>query len=45
MSRPEVMVPGAQNKFDPAGKLTDQTTRDFITAHLVVFKAWVLRLR
>ncbi len=45
MNRPEVMVPTAQNKFDAAGKLTDQPTRDFIAAHLAAFKAWVLRLR
>ena len=45
MNRPEVMIPTAQNKFDADGKLTDQPTRDFITAHLAAFKAWVLRLR
>jgi chromate reductase len=45
MNRPEVMIPAAQNKFDAEGKLTDQATRDFIIAHLVAFKAWVLRLR
>jgi chromate reductase len=45
MTRPEVMIPQAHNKFDAAGKLTDQATRDFITAHLAALKAWVLRLR
>jgi chromate reductase len=45
MNRPEVMIPGAQNKFDAEGKLTDQQTRDFISAHLVAFKAWVLKMR
>ncbi|HVC59559.1 MAG TPA: NADPH-dependent FMN reductase [Acetobacteraceae bacterium] len=45
MNRPEVMIPGAQNKFDAAGKLADAPTRDFIAAHLAAFKAWVLRLR
>ena len=45
MNRPEVMIPMAQNKFDAAGKLTDQPTRDFVAAHLAAFKAWVLRLR
>jgi hypothetical protein len=39
------MIPAAQNKFDAAGKLTDQATRDFIAAHLAAFKAWVLRLK
>jgi len=45
MNRPEVMIGGASSKFDADGKLTDQTTRDFITAHLTAFKGWVLRLR
>jgi chromate reductase, NAD(P)H dehydrogenase (quinone) len=44
MNRPEVMIPAAQNKFDTAGSLTDQATRDFIIAHLTAFKAWVQRL-
>ncbi len=45
MNRPEVMIPAAQNKFDAQGTLTDDATRDFMTAHLAAFKAWVLRLR
>lgn len=45
MARPEVMIPAAGGKFDAAGRLTDQPTRDFIAAHLAAFKAWVLRLR
>ena len=45
MNRPEVMIPAAQTKFDADGRLTDQTTRDFITAHLAAFKDWVLRSR
>jgi chromate reductase len=45
MNRPEVMIPTAQNKFDADGKLTDQPTREFITAHLTAFKAWVLRMK
>ena len=45
MNRPEVMIPAAQGKFDADGRLTDQPTRDFMTAHLVAFMAWVLRLR
>jgi hypothetical protein len=40
-----VMIPTAQNKFDANGKLTDQPTRDFMTAHLTALKAWVLRMR
>jgi chromate reductase len=45
MNRPEVMIPAAQSKFDADGKLTDQPTRDFISAHLTAFKAWVLRMK
>jgi chromate reductase len=45
MNRPEILIPTAQNRFDAQGKLTDQPTRDFISAHLAAFKAWVLRLR
>jgi chromate reductase len=45
MNRPEVLIAAAQNKFDADGKLTDQVTRDFITAHLVALKAWVLRMK
>ena len=45
MNRPEVMIPGAQGKFDAEGELTDQQTRDFISLHLAAFKAWVLKMR
>jgi chromate reductase len=45
MNRPEVMIPAAHTKFDADGKLTDQITCDFITAHLAEFKAWVLRMK
>jgi chromate reductase len=45
MNRPEVMIPAAQTRFDVDGRLTDQPTRDFITAYLAGFKAWVLRMK
>ena len=45
LNRPEVMIGGASAKFDAEGKLTDQPTREFITAHLTAFKAWVMRLK
>jgi chromate reductase len=45
MNGPEVMIPAAHLKFDAEGKLGDQTTRDFVAAHLAAFKAWVLRLK
>jgi len=45
LNRPEVMIAQAQNKFDAEGKLTDQTTRDFLAAMLTAFAAWVRRVR
>ena len=45
LNRPEVMIAAAGTKFDSAGKLTDQTTRDFLATMLVAFKAWTERLR
>jgi chromate reductase len=43
MLRPEVMIATAQNKFDAEGKLTDQATRDAITALLAALPAWARR--
>ncbi len=45
MNRPEVMIGAAGQKFDASGTLTDAPTRDFLTAYLVAFKAWVIRMR
>jgi chromate reductase len=45
MNRPEVMIPQAHNKFDADGRLTDQVTREFISAHLTALKTWVSRLK
>lgn len=45
MNRPEVVIPTAQSKFDADGKLTDQTSRAFIAAHLAAFESWVRRQR
>ena len=39
LNRPEVFIGAAQTKFDAAGKLTDQRTRDYIAAMLVSDKA------
>ncbi len=44
LNRPEVMIAQAQNKFDAAGKLTDQTTRDMLGLLLTSFAAWVRRM-
>ena len=34
VNQPQVMIGGAQTKFDAEGKLIDQASRDFIKAHL-----------
>ena len=34
VNQPQVMIGGAQQKFDADGKLHDQASRDFIKAHL-----------
>lgn len=35
LNGPEVMIGQARTKFDEAGRLTDQATRDFVANHLV----------
>jgi len=42
--RPEVIIPQAHTKIDPAtGEVTDKTTRDFIAQQLQAFAAFVRR--
>jgi len=42
--RPEVIIPQAQAKIDPAtGEVTDKTTRDFIAQQLQAFAAFARR--
>lgn len=43
MLRPEVIVPKAAERFDEAGRLTDEPTRKFIASFLVDFSRWVRR--
>ncbi len=45
LNKPEVMIGGAQNKFDAQGQLTDETTQVFIRDLLVALAAWTERLR
>ena len=45
LPRPEVFIGAAQTKFDASGKLTDETTRKFLTDLLVGFKAWIERMQ
>jgi chromate reductase len=44
VNKPEVMIGQAQNKFDEAGNLTDEPTREFIRKLLASLVAWTERL-
>jgi len=45
LPRPEVFIGMAPTKFDTQGKLTDETTRKFLTDLLAGFKPWVERMK
>jgi chromate reductase len=45
LPRPEVFIGNAASKFDADLKLTDETTKKFLTDQLVAFKTWILRMR
>jgi chromate reductase len=45
LPRPEVFIGSAAGKFDAQGKLTDETTRKFLSDLLVGFKAWIIRMQ
>jgi chromate reductase len=45
LNKPEVFIAQAGNRFDAAGKLTDQPTRDIIAQFLVALRDWTRRLR
>ena len=45
MLKPEVFISQAGTKIDEAGKLTDETTRDFIRKLLEALAAWTNRMR
>ena len=45
VNKPEVFITLAQNKFDQAGRLTDQPTRDFIRKLLEALAAWTHKLQ
>jgi chromate reductase len=44
INRPEVMIANAASRFDAAGKLTDEQTRDFIRQLVANLAAWTRRL-
>jgi len=45
LPRPEVFIGNAAAKFDADLRLTDETTRKFLTDQLVGFRAWILRMQ
>jgi len=44
INKPEVMIAAASGKFDAAGRLTDETTRDFVRQLLTALRDWTRRL-
>jgi chromate reductase, NAD(P)H dehydrogenase (quinone) len=45
LPRPEVFIGNAQGKFDAQGRLTDETTRKFLTELLAGFAKWIVRMK
>ena len=45
VNRPEVLIAGADRKFDAEGRLTDETTRKFLAQLLQALADWTERLR
>jgi chromate reductase len=45
LNQPEVMIGQAANKFDDAGNLTDEATREHIRKQLVALIDWTRRLQ
>jgi chromate reductase, NAD(P)H dehydrogenase (quinone) len=45
LNKPEVLVAGAQGRFDTELRLTDKTTRDLVAQQLLALRDWTRRLR
>jgi chromate reductase len=45
LNKPEVFIGAAHTKFDAAGKLTDEPTREFIKQLMVALDVWTRRLK
>jgi chromate reductase len=43
--KPEVFIGAAHTKFDKEGRLTDETTRKFLTDLLAGFRDWITRMQ
>ena len=41
MQQPEAYIGGAANLFGPDGKLTNDSTRDFLRQFMAAFAAWI----
>ena len=44
MNRPELFVSAAYSKFDDAGNLTDEDTREFLSAYMTAFEDWITQV-
>jgi len=45
MAKPEVLIAGAEGRFDASGRLIDEPTRQRVTRFLSAFAQWALRFR
>lgn len=45
LPRPEVFIGAANTKFDAEGRLTDDTTRKFLSELLTGFRDWIVRMQ
>ncbi|ADU37997.1 NADPH-dependent FMN reductase [Variovorax paradoxus] len=45
LTKPEIFIGHASSKFDPQGRCTDATTRDFVTAQMTAFQQWCIETR
>jgi chromate reductase len=45
LARPEVFIGMAATKFGPDGKLTDETTRKFLTDQMIAYEDWIKRMK
>jgi chromate reductase, NAD(P)H dehydrogenase (quinone) len=43
MQQPEAYIGGVDKLFDDSGKLTVQSTRDFLSKFLQAFEVWIER--
>jgi chromate reductase len=45
LTRPEIFIGRADQKFDSAGRLSDETTRTALAEFLAAFRTWIVRLQ